>query len=222
MTFKTILFDLDATLYPADNPFWAEIGHRIEKYLQERMGIPPEQIIPLKKAYYQTYGTTLRGLQHHHHIDPQEYLQFVHNIPAQEYLHPDPPLREMIRTLPQRKWIFTNSDHAHATRVLQALGLSDCFDGILSLESLAYECKPHPSVYQIALQLTGTSAPREVLYLDDSLRNLAPAHAMGMYTVHVGPPLSSENGVPADFAPHLSILRPHDLVHALPQVLTIS
>ncbi|HNB53429.1 MAG TPA: pyrimidine 5'-nucleotidase, partial [Anaerolineales bacterium] len=166
MKFQTILFDLDATLYPAENGFWAEIGARIGLYLRERMGIAPDQTATLQKQYYLEYGTTLRGLQHHHHIDPQDYLQFVHDIPVQTYLQPDPPLRELIRTLPLRKWIFTNSDHAHATRVLSALGLTDCFDGIISLESLDYECKPHPIVYQTALQITGTPNPHQVLYLD--------------------------------------------------------
>jgi putative hydrolase of the HAD superfamily len=220
MTFKTLLFDLDATLYPAENGFWGEIGSRIELYLRERMGIDPTLTATLQKKYYVEYGTTLRGLQHHHPINPQDYLQFVHDIPVQHYLQPDPPLRALLRSLPQRKWIFTNSDHAHATRVLTALGLTDCFDGILSLESLDYECKPHPSVYQTALRLTHTPDPRQVLYLDDSLRNLAPAHALGMYTVHVGPALSTGNGAPPTFTPHLSILRPHDLLQAMPELFS--
>lgn len=219
MNFTTIFFDLDATLYPAENGLWAEIGKRIELYLRERMGFAPDQTAALQKTYYLEYGTTLRGLQHHHPIDPQDYLQFVHDIPAQTYLQPDPLLREMIRTLPQRKWIFTNADKAHAIRVLNALELEDCFDGIISLEGLAYECKPHPSVYPTALSLAGTSDPRQVLYLDDSLRNLAPAQAMGMYTVHVGPKLPTGNGNPAAFTPDLSIPRPHDLARKMPELL---
>lgn len=219
MNFQTILFDLDATLYPADNPIWAEIGHRIEIYLRERLGIPPEQTNTLKKAYYLEYGTTLRGLQYNHHVAPQDYLQFVHDIPTQTYLQPDPALRAMIRNLPQQKWIFTNSDHAHAKRILTALDLADCFNGIISLESLDYECKPHPIVYQLAQQITHTPDPHRILYLDDSLRNLAPAHALGMYTVHVGPPLSSDNGTPPEFVPPLSLRRPHDLLQALPALL---
>lgn len=221
MTFTTILFDLDATLYPAENGFWTEIGHRIEVYLQERMGIPPENTTALKKSYYQQYGTTLRGLQINHHLDPQDYLQFVHDIPASNYLKPDPALRQIIHSLPQRKWIFTNSDHNHATRVLAALDLAGCFDGIISLESLDYECKPHPTVYQAALTLAGASDPHRVLYLDDSLRNLAPAKALGFYTVHVGPKdlLHSENN--SDFSPDLSILRPHDLAQAMPELWQI-
>lgn len=219
MSFQTILFDLDATLYPADNPIWAEIGHRIEIYLHERLGILPEQTNALKKSYYLEYGTTLYGLQIHHHVDPQDYLRFVHDLPAQTYLQPDPPLRTMLRALPQQKWIFTNSDQAHATRVLTALNLADCFDGIISLESLDYECKPHPLVYQLAQHITHTPDPHRILYLDDSLRNLAPAHALGMYTVHIGPPLPADHNAQPEFIPPLSLRRPHDLLKALPELI---
>jgi putative hydrolase of the HAD superfamily len=218
MTFQTILFDLDATLYPADNGFWIEIGKRIEHYLQDRMGIPLDKTIALKRAYYLQYGTTLRGLQHHHQIDPQDYLKFVHDIPASVYLQPDPPLREMLQSLPQHKWIFTNSDNAHATRILATLDLTDCFEGIISLESLDYECKPHPSVYHTALALAGETDPHRAVYLDDSIRNLAPAKDMGIFTIHVGPATHSGNGIPPGFVPDLTIARPHDLVQAMPEL----
>ncbi len=221
MTFKTILFDLDATLYPAENGFWAEIGNRIEVYLQDRLGIPPEKTTAIKKNYYLQYGTTLRGLQHHHQIDPQDYLQFVHDIPASAYLTPDPLLREIIQSMPQRKWIFTNSDQAHATRVLTALGLENCFDGIISLENLAYECKPHPSVYLTALALAGETDPHRVAYLDDSLRNLTPAKELGIFTIHVGPKLSPNTPDFSNFTPDLSIARPHDLVQTMPELWEI-
>lgn len=218
MSYRTLLFDLDATLYPADNGFWAEIGKRIEIYLQHRMGFSTEETITLKKTYYDKYGTTLRGLQFHHHVNPQDYLEFVHDIPTRDFLQPDLPLRKVLQTLPQPKWIFTNSDQAHASRVLAALNLADCFEGIISLESMDYECKPHPLAYQIALKITGETDPHQVVYLDDSLRNLAPAKAFGFFTVHVGNANSSDS-LRADPKPDLSILRPHDLLKALPALL---
>ena len=218
MSYRTILFDLDATLYSADNGFWAEIGKRIEIYLQHRMGFSTEETILLRKSYYDKYGTTLRGLQFHHHVDPQEYLQFVHDIPVGYFLQPDTPLRKLLQTLPQPKWIFTNSDKAHAGRVLTALNLTDCFEGIISLESMDYECKPHPIAYQIALKLAGETDPHQVVYLDDSLRNLAPAKALGFFTVHVGKANSADLHR-ADPGPDLSIPRPHDLLQALPTLL---
>ena len=216
MSFRTIFFDLDATLYPASNGIWAEIGRRIETYIQNHLGLSPAETIELKKSYYQQYGTSLRGLQHHHNINPQDYLQFVHDIPVQDFLQPDAPLRDLIRSLPQRKWIFTNSDKAHASRVLTALDLADCFNGIISLESLDYECKPHPSVYHAALTLAGEPDPHRVVYLDDSIRNLAPAKLLGFFTIHIGPANPTDNGIPSDLTPDMTLPRPHDLRQAMP------
>ena len=159
----------------------------------------------------------MRGLQYHHHVDPQDYLQFVHDIPAGDFLHPDTHLRNLLLALPHRKWIFTNSDSAHANRVLTALNLADCFDGIISLESMEYECKPHPIAYQIALKVAGETDPHRVVYLDDSIRNLAPAKELGFFTIYVGE--SNNAHQYANFSPDLSIPRPHDLLQALPALL---
>ncbi|NJN45016.1 MAG: pyrimidine 5'-nucleotidase, partial [Anaerolineae bacterium] len=183
MKFNTLFFDLDATLYPANNGLWAEIGNRITKFLEDRLGLSKLQAQTLKKSYYEKYGTTLRGLQFHKQVDTLDYLSYVHDISLEKYLRPDPPLQEMINSLPQTKWIFTNSDHNHATRVLHALGLETSFDGIVSLETMDYECKPHLHAYQTALKTAGVSNSKQVAYLDDSMRNLQPANALGFFTI---------------------------------------
>ena len=74
-------------------------------------------------GYYIHYGTTLRGLQIHYGIQPKEYLNFVHDLPLHQYLQPNPALREMLRSIPKKRWIFTNSDQPHVERVLSILGI---------------------------------------------------------------------------------------------------
>ncbi len=55
-------------------------------------------------------GTTMRGLQIHHQIDTDDYLAYVHDLPLHDYLYPNPQLRSLLTSLPQRRWIFTNAD----------------------------------------------------------------------------------------------------------------
>jgi len=43
MLFTTLFFDLDDTLYPPATGLWEAIGSRINLYMTERMGFPPEQ-----------------------------------------------------------------------------------------------------------------------------------------------------------------------------------
>jgi putative hydrolase of the HAD superfamily len=186
MEYRALFFDLDDTLYPSGNGLWEAIQTRMNAYITERLEIPLEKTAALRKQYYLTYGTTLRGLQRHHNVDPEDYLAFVHDLPLGEYIQADPSLRELIERLPQDKWIFTNSDAAHAGRVLDALGVSGCFKGIVDICALDYHCKPEPAAYQRALQIAGNLDPNSCMFFDDSLRNLRPARDLGIFTVLVG------------------------------------
>jgi putative hydrolase of the HAD superfamily len=73
MRFNTLFFDLDETLYPASSGLWAAIRERINAFMQERMGFPPDQIEELREQFFREYGTTLRGLQANSTVDLEEY-----------------------------------------------------------------------------------------------------------------------------------------------------
>ena len=153
MKWSVLFFDLDDTLYSNSNGLWEAIRGRMTDYLRDPLGFPPGEIPELRRSYFETYGTTLRGLQINHSVDADEYLAYVHDLPLEEYISPDPQLHELLASLPQRKWIFTNADSNHAMRVLGILGLEDCFDGIIDVRALDYLCKPEVQAYQRALAL---------------------------------------------------------------------
>ncbi len=182
----TIFFDLDDTLYPNTSGLWQAIRMRINLYMKERLDLPDGDIPNLRRFYFETYGTTLRGLQIHNHVDPLDYLAYVHDLPLHEYLAPAPQLRRLLMSLPQRRWIFTNADAAHAGRVLQALGLVDCFQGIIDILAMDFACKPEKEAFEMALQIAGESNPAHCMLIDDSLRNLIAAQRLGFTTVLVG------------------------------------
>ncbi len=186
MKYKTIFFDLDSTLYPESNGLWAAIRKRIDRYMHERMGLPKRDIPRLRNDFLNTHGTTLRGLQIHYHIDPADYLNFVHDLPLLEYLSPDPVLREILLGIPGQRWIFTNADLPHAIRVLDILGIQDCFDGIIDILTLDPLCKPKAEAYTFALTHVEAQDPNCCVLLDDSIRNLIPAKDLGLFTVLIG------------------------------------
>jgi pyrimidine 5'-nucleotidase len=209
MNFSTIFFDLDDTLYPSSTGLWGLLRERMVRYMWERMDIPQEQVLSLRREYFEKYGTTLRGLQMHHHLDVDDYLAYVHDVPLQEYLKPDPRLRQMLLSLPQHKWIFTNADFQHSQRVLTALDLEGCFEGIIDIRRNEWICKPDDEAYRRAMAIAGETFPVRCLMLDDSTRNLEPAHRLGIFTVLVGSDRS-------DPAADLSISSLLDLRQALP------
>lgn len=189
MKYSTIFFDLDDTLYDSRTGLWDAIRKRMSLYMYERLDMPWDEIGKLRQEYYQTYGTTLRGLQIHHQVDADDFLAYVHDLPLEQYLDPDPRVRQLLLSLPQKKWIFTNADANHAQRVLAQLDVADCFDGIVDLRALQFACKPEKIAYERALAIAGNPAPQDCVMLDDAQANLQAANEMGITTI-----LVSQNG----------------------------
>ncbi len=189
------LFDLDQTLYPMTSGLMDEVGRLIKQYMRERCGFAESEIVALRDRYFREYGTTLRGLMLHHNVDPEDYLAYVHNLPLEQFIAPNPALDEALAALPLTKVIFTNASEAHARRVLALLGVERHFSAIIDIKAIRYVNKPEPGAYEQALALLG-ARPEECLLLDDAPRNLVPGRAMGMVTVLVG----SEDAQGADFA----------------------
>jgi putative hydrolase of the HAD superfamily len=187
MSYTTLFFDLDDTLYPCSSGLWGAIRDRMGRYMAERIGLPEAQIPSMRRHYFETYGTTLRGLQKHHHVDTDEYLAYVHDLPLEQYIQPDPALHALLSSLPQRRYIFTNADAAHARRVMQVLGVGDCFERIIDIRAIDFACKPEPVAYMRALALAGDPEPQKCVLLDDSPTNLAPARQLGFTTIMINP-----------------------------------
>jgi len=186
MNYTSLFFDLDDTLYPSESGLWEAILYRMQLFMAEKVGLSWDVIPDLRRQYFQTYGTTLRGLQKHYKVNTDEYLAFVHDLPLENYLKPAPELHSLLMSLPQRRWIFTNADIDHATRVLRFLGLDDCFQGIIDIRATGFACKPERAAYQRALELAGEMDAHSCVMFDDSATNLMVAHQMGFTTVLVG------------------------------------
>jgi putative hydrolase of the HAD superfamily len=212
MPYTTLFFDLDDTIYPSGSGLWDAIKERMTLYMIERLAISPDEVSQLRVSYYEQYGTTLRGLQRHHQVDEDDFLAYVHDLPLASYLKPDTSIRFLLSRLPQRKWIFTNADAAHAKRVMSVLDIAEFFDGVVDIRSTGFACKPEEQAYRFALEAAGESVPERCVFLDDSPKNLAPARRLGFYTVLVGTQQP-------DPAAHHSIFSLHELPAVLPGLL---
>ena len=179
------LFDLDQTLYPMSSGLMTEVGKLINQYMKERCGFAEPEIIALRDGYFKKYGTTLRGLILHHGVDPADYLEYVHNLPLEQFVAPNPALDKALAGLPLTKVVFTNASKAHAQHVLRLLGVERHFSAIIDVAAIEYLNKPDPGAYDKALAILGARA-EECILLDDTDRNLLPGREMGMVTVLVG------------------------------------
>lgn len=181
---QTILFDLDDTLYPHQIGIMDQIRALMLRYLRTRFNLASEEADALRRHYFQEYGTTMRGLQINHQIDADEFLHFVHDIPLHDYLQPNPQLDVVLSTIAQNKVIFTNASREHAERVLDLLGVRRHFSRIVDIRDMDYESKPQPAAYLRICEMLDVQ-PEECVLVEDNVRNLRPAKALGMTTVLV-------------------------------------
>ncbi len=175
------IFDLDNSLYPASTDLFRLIDCRMGAFIGQLLEVDAAEARRIQKHYFREHGTTLAGLMRAHGVDPREFLHFVHDIDLAR-LTADPAVVAGLDRLPGRKFVFTNSDEAHARRVLDRIGLANAFDGLHDIHAMDYLPKPDPKTYAL---MCGRYAidPETALFVDDMARNLAPAKALGMATV---------------------------------------
>ncbi len=182
---ETWVFDLDNTLYPHHLNLWQQVDVRIRDYIVGFLNITHDEAFRLQKDYYRRYGTTMRGLMEEHGLEPDEFLEIVHQIDHSP-LTPNRQLGTAIAKLPGRRFILTNGTRHHAEQVMQRLEIGHHFEDIFDIKAAELEPKPRPAVYQRFLARHGVD-PAKAAIFEDLARNLEVPHALGMTTVLVVP-----------------------------------
>ena len=140
------VFDLDNTLYKAECGLFDKVHVLMGRYIEEKLGLASGEAQALRSKYYHQYGTTLRGLMMEHQIDPDDYLDYVHQI-NYDVVSPDEKLGDTIKNLSGKKYIFTNANYGHVEKVLDKLKMNNIFDGCFDISESDYLPKPHKEVY---------------------------------------------------------------------------
>ncbi len=177
------IFDLDNTLYPRSCDLFSQIDRLITKYVMNTTGLEHADAYKIQKTYYKENGTTMNGLMQNYGIDPDHYLNFVHDIdysPVQAHGE----LVEAIAQLKGKKYIFTNADIGHTEAVLEKLGGKHLFDGMFDIRASGFLPKPEPVAYKKFITEFDIS-PKTSIMFDDLEKNLKVPHNLGMKTVQV-------------------------------------
>jgi putative hydrolase of the HAD superfamily len=187
---ETWVFDLDNTLYPHHLNLWQQVDERIRDYIAGFLKVTHEEAFRLQKDYYKRYGTSMRGLMTEHGMEPDDFLDFVHQIDHSP-LTPDAALGAAIERLPGRKLILTNGTRRHADAVLARLKLDRHFEDVFDIVAAELDPKPSPQTYDRFLKAHDVDARKSAMF-EDLARNLAVPHALGMTTVLVVPERTRE------------------------------
>jgi putative hydrolase of the HAD superfamily len=179
----TWVFDLDNTLYPASCRLFDQIDVKMGEFVSRALGVSYADAKKRQKELYYKHGTTLRGMMQEHDMKPEGFLDYVHGIDYSP-VKADTHLANAIKALPGRKLVYTNGTVAHATNVMNNLGITSLFDGIFDIIHADYIPKPARAPYDVFLRHHAVDATRAAFF-EDLAQNLEVPHAMGMVTVLV-------------------------------------
>ena len=191
---KCILFDVDNTLYPKSLGIFEMVVERIRNYMEDRMGFEKNLARELRQEYIRKYGSTLRGLMIHQNINPEDYLEYVHDVGVEEKLSINPALAQLLESIPFDKAVFTSGHRPHALKVLRCLGVEQYFLRIFDITFTRYIPKPNREPYCQILDFLGMKG-QECMMVEDLPANLQPAKELGMTTVLVDQNLSGIQGM---------------------------
>ncbi|MBO7060917.1 MAG: pyrimidine 5'-nucleotidase [Fibrobacter sp.] len=213
------LFDYDLTLYgEEERHVLVSLDHRISAYVQKTIGGTFEHASEIRTEYLHRYGTTLAGLMALHGTDPDDFFDFIHDAQYLVYPVPAPAKRDLLLSLKGPRGVFTNGRHDWSEAGMRSMGILDCMDFVFDLKALGWVGKPHDIAYEkmenfLKERLGADFNASDIVLLEDSLRNLEPAHARGWTTILVNPVAEAPDWV--DF--HISHLLDLDkIVDKLP------
>lgn len=183
-SFQNWIFDLDNTMYDINLGLFKKISNRITDFIMSKYSLDIDQAKKIQKEYYLKYGLTLRGLIVEKKLEPEEFLDYVHDVEHPE-LEKNDQLISKIRILEGKKIIFTNATSKHAKKILKILELEHDFDQIIDIKDLEYIPKPDKRSYKKLLECLNLNKENlnKTIFVEDTVKNLIPAKELGITTV---------------------------------------
>ena len=178
---KNILFDCDGVLYQDLEAVFGQVSKRMTQYISKKLKIDLKEAKELQTNYFHKYNTSLNGLMIHHEIPPTEFLQFVHDIDL-SFMEKDLVLREEIKKLDLRKFVFSNGSKEHVKNITTHLGIDDLFDDVFDIVDADYHPKPAAKAFDLMAKKFDIN-PKETIYIEDIAKNLSIGKERGATTV---------------------------------------
>lgn len=212
---KIWLFDYDLTLYGEEERFVLNsLDHRISLFVQKVVGCDFETAHKVRTDYLERFGTTLSGLMALHHTNPEDFFDFIHEPEFLIYPKEAPEKLALLKSLAGHRYVFTNGRGDWSRAGMAHMRMDSAIEDVFDLKLMNWEGKPHASAYEKIekwLESRGVFCKKDadksqIVLLEDSLRNLEPAHERGWTTILVNPNIQAPSWV--DFhIPHLLNLK---------------
>ena len=178
------IFDLDNTIYDFNLGLFRRVSSRMTEYIIRYFDLNEVDALTLQRNMYKKYGLTLRGLMIEKKIDPEPFLEFVHDVDFSE-LTEDIVLKKLLSKIKGKKSIYTNASFKHAKNILKSMGIFEEFEIIFDIKDANYVAKPESDSYLMMKKKLGLNDMNisKSIFFEDTAKNLKPASELGMSTV---------------------------------------
>ncbi len=180
-----LIFDLDNTLIDRDEAFLKSLK---KMFLDYGYPLNHDDLNTLLK--YDNCGKTARAdfcryLSQRYAFLPQHYSelwQHFTNIP--DFISPDRHVQQLLTSLSQQYELrlLTNGSAEMQQQKIDRAGLADFFSQIIISGEFGVD-KPDPAIFNHAIN--GYAAQQCMMIGDDAMRDIAPAHRLGLKTVWI-------------------------------------
>ena len=159
---------------------------------------PPPPHTQKRRPLFDQYHQSERAFRAQGWMDDSHHVHYWRYIrrDVAKFLRPDPELDTFLAALPAAcpKYIFTNAREEQAEEALECLGVRHHFVGVFGADLMGDVCKPERAAFDKVLAALGEKEEEEaegdgersysnVVFFEDSFKNLMAAKAMGMKTV---------------------------------------
>lgn len=189
---KTLIFDLDDTLYPHSLGYKEHSYQRIPEFCQKYLNLSFEEYAALSKEYFAKYGNAYK-LYQDKGTSFEEYIKYVCDLDMSKVKY-NKELDEKIKTLPHKKIIYTDANLTHTIDTLKQLKLDKHFKDIHTIVEANYIFKSHSKAFENFLKIYNLKAEETAIF-EDNLENLKSAKASGLTTILI----NEQGGEKPDF-----------------------
>lgn len=190
MAYKTIIWDLDNTLYRETPEFHDLMDEIMAQAAVEDLKLPLDFATAktMVTESYRKYRDGSAIFRQKYGINPKDMSASYHRR-KQQNLHlikPYDNILPQIQKLDCPQYVFSTSSHDACEAILKHIGLYDFFkDRFYSVEDFGlYSKNENPEAYMKLCNAIGV-LPQDCLFIDDSYSNLECAKKIGMNTVRL-------------------------------------
>ncbi len=186
MNNQVLVFDLDNTLYYAGNRVEDAVDAKVRDFFKCKLHLNEAEAIRLIKDIRQRYPYDVEALDKEFPFSKKEFMNFICDVDV-SFLPRNKKLNELLKKLPQRKFIITDSIIKHVHDVLKAINVDeDSFEDIFDGHAMNYVFKHDSQCFVNFLRRYNLKA-RDCLLFEDNPDNLCAAKSVGLATVLISP-----------------------------------